>query len=50
MAMLLSAATPGVAQSVVERANRGVVEIIASGISSTNAVMAEDLAEVWLDC
>lgn len=42
----LSAGAPGMAQSVVERSNRGVVEIIASGVSSSTAVMAEDLADV----
>jgi uncharacterized protein len=49
MAMSLAAATPGMAQSVAERANRGVVEIITSGVSSTRTVMAEDLADVLDD-
>lgn len=49
MAMSLAAAAPGMAQSVVERANRGVVEIIASGTGSTRITMAEDLADILDD-
>jgi TRAP-type uncharacterized transport system substrate-binding protein len=37
------------AQSIAERANRGVVEIIASGTGSTRTIMAEDLADVLDD-
>jgi TRAP-type uncharacterized transport system substrate-binding protein len=49
MALSLGVATPGMAQGVGERANRGVVEIITGGIQSTGAAMSEDLADVLDD-
>jgi len=51
-AALLLALTPTLAHAVdplVERANRGLVEIVTGSVSGTSARMAEDLAEVLDD-
>ena len=50
MLMLTAAATrPAAADTLVERANRGLVEVITGGVSGSSARMAEDLADVLDD-
>jgi uncharacterized protein len=48
-ACVLAVASAHAADPLVERANRGVVEIITGGVGGTSARMAEDLAEVLDD-
>ncbi len=52
-ATLLALAFPGVgaraAETLVERANRGLVEIVAGGVGGTSLRMAEDLADMLDD-
>lgn len=49
LAFALSAAAAHAADALVERANRGLVEIVAGGVDGTSAHMAEDLADLLDD-
>jgi uncharacterized protein len=47
--LLAAAAMPAAAQSMTERANRGLVEIVTGSVNGTSVRMAEDLADVLDD-
>ncbi|MGH9207872.1 MAG: TAXI family TRAP transporter solute-binding subunit [Acidimicrobiales bacterium] len=49
LALSLALAAPAAAQSLAERANRGLVEVITGSVSGTSAKIAEDLADLLDD-
>lgn len=49
LALALSAGAALAADALIERANRGLVEIVTGGVDGTSARMAEDLAELLDD-